>query len=123
MSRKAAPYKLKLLKGRREGTDSGGRKLIDAPRFLRLPPTKPRDLSDLASELWDQVVDELQRLEILKPIDGAALTILCEVWATAKAAQQVLAVEGMTYTTPSGFVRRRPELAILTETSREFRAW
>ncbi len=120
---KAAPYKLKLLRGRRQGTDSGGRKLIEAPRFLRLPPDKPGDLSEFASELWDQVVDELQRLEILKPIDAAALTFACETWARGKQAQLVLNEHGMTYTTSTGFVRKRPEVAIVTEAGREFRAW
>jgi len=120
---KAAPYKLKLLKSRRQGTDSGGRKLVEAPRFLRLPPDKPNDLSEFASELWDQVVDELQRLEILKPIDAAALTLACETWARAKTAQAVLNERGMTYTTPTGFVRIRPEVRIVVEAGREFRSW
>jgi P27 family predicted phage terminase small subunit len=123
MSPKARPYKLKLLEGSRQGRDSGGRKLVEAPRFLRLPPTKPADLSELASELWDLIVDESQRLEILKPIDGAALTFACETWATGKAAQLVINQHGMTFDTSTGNVRRRPEVGIVLECSREFRAW
>lgn len=120
---KHAPVRLKLLKGRRPGTDSGGRKLADTPRFVRLPPDKPTDLSYLASALWDQVVDELQRLEILKPIDAAALTFACETFALGRAAQHVITEKGATYATPTGFVRKRPEVAIALEASREFRSW
>lgn len=120
---KSAPYKLKLLKGRRRGTDSGGRKLVEAPRFLRFAPDKPADLSEHASALWDQIVDELQRLEILKPIDAAALTFACEIWSMARQAHAVLVEKGQTYTTATGYERRRPEVQTFIEASREFRSW
>lgn len=119
--RKSAPLKLKVLKGRRKGTDSGGRKLIDAPRFLRFAPTKPKDLSELASEHWDLVVDELQRLEILKPIDAGSLTILCEIWARWKTAQAMIEKEGLTIETSQG-VGRHPAVAIAEAAERSYRS-
>ncbi|HXI96138.1 MAG TPA: phage terminase small subunit P27 family [Candidatus Acidoferrum sp.] len=119
--RKSAPLKLKLLKGRREGSDSGGRKLVEAPRFLRLPPTKPTDLSPAASEHWDLVVDELQRLEILKPIDAGSLVILCEIWSRIKWAQETVAREGFTTVTSQG-VGRHPAVAILEAAERSYRS-
>jgi len=120
--RKSAPLKLRLLKGRGEGRDSGGRKLIEAPRFTRLPPDKPADLSELASAHWDLVVDELQRLEILKPIDAGSLTILCETWARWKTAQQLIEAEGLTIETSQG-VGRHPAVAIAEVASRDYRSW
>lgn len=119
--RKSAPLKLKLLKGRGEGRDSGGRKLVEAPRFLRLPPTKPADLSDLASDHWDLIVDELQRLEILKPIDAGSLVMLCEIWARWKTAQSIIEKEGLTIETSQG-VGRHPAVAIAEVAERSYRS-
>ena len=119
--RKSAPLKLKLLKGRGEGKDSGGRKLVEAPRFLRFAPTKPEDLTELASEHWDLVVDELQRLEILKPIDAGMLTLLCETWNIWKTAQAIVAKEGLTATNSQGRVRH-PALAIMDESARRYQS-
>lgn len=119
--RKSAPLNLKVLKGRRRGTDSGGRKLVDAPRFVRLPPTKPSDLSELASEHWDLVVDELQRLELLKPIDAGMLTILCETWSRWKAADAIVQKEGVTIVTSQGR-GAHPAVGIAERAGREYRA-
>lgn len=120
--RKNAPLKLKLLKGRHAGTDSGGRKLVEAPRFLRLPPTKPTDLTPYASEQWDLVVGELQRLEILKPIDAASLTFACEIWSLGKQALDVIREEGIFGVNSQGRVRH-PAVAIYNECSKEWRSW
>jgi len=119
--RKSAPLKLRLLKGRRDGVDSGGRKLIEAPRFIRMAPDKPADLSPMASEHWDLIVDELQRLELLKPIDAGSLVMLCEIWARWKTAVAIIEKEGLTIETSQG-VGRHPAVAIAEAAERSYRS-
>lgn len=79
--RKRKPAALKLLEGTGNGRDSGGRKVQAGPGFRRLPPKKPADMSPVASDLWDEMVDELQRLQLTKPVDGPALEMLCEAYS------------------------------------------
>lgn len=42
---------------------------------------KPADLSPDASWIWDQVTAQAAAGELLKPIDGPALEVLCETFA------------------------------------------
>ncbi|PZR71725.1 MAG: phage terminase small subunit P27 family [Candidatus Dormiibacter spiritus] len=104
-SPKAQPAKLRLLNGRREGQDSGGRKVPDPPAFVRYAPAKPIELSQEASDHWDQVVPELARLDLLTPGHLGGLVSLCECWAQFLAARD----EG--------------NLRDLIVASREYRAW
>lgn len=121
--RKAAPAGLKLLEGRGRGKDSGGREVVPPPNFRRLPPGKPADLSPEADALWDELVGELQRLQLLKPIDGPALQIAVEAFARWKEAGRALAADGLTYVAPSGLVKVNPLVGVVERASAEFRAW
>ena len=96
------PASLRLVEGRGRGRDSGGRVVQQPPGFVRLPPAKPSDLSPDASDLWDQFVGELQRLQLTKPLDGPALEILCETYARWKTAKVQRIAEGLTSVTSQG---------------------
>jgi P27 family predicted phage terminase small subunit len=87
--RKSRPHGLKLIEGRGNGKDSGGRDLKPPPGFTRLPPEKPDGMSPTAADLWDRIVPELQRLQVTKPIDGPALEMLCETYARWHAARDM----------------------------------
>lgn len=125
--RKSAPAHLKIVSGRGNGTDSGGRKVADPPAFDREVPTKPSDLTPVASAMWDQIVAALPKANLLKPLDGFALQVGCETfarWHAAKSAR--LAVGGAT----SGLLAKTsqgmgvsPLVRVESEASREFRAW
>lgn len=82
--RKAAPIELKLLSGTpgKDGrvNDSGGRAIKEPPPFQRAEPPKPQ-LSPDASWLWDQVVEQMNTVGLLKPLDASALEIMCETFA------------------------------------------
>lgn len=96
--RKQLPANVKLLHGRHEGVDSGGRKVKAPPAFKRLPPEAPDWLGDIARAEWERVVPELSRLDLVKPIDAAALGAYCEmvqlfVQATAEVHEKGLTVE------------------------------
>jgi P27 family predicted phage terminase small subunit len=94
--RKPKPFALKLLEGRGEGRDSGGRKVKPVPTFIRLPPEPPEWRSAEARAEWERVVPLLQELGRTKPQDRAALTAYCESWAMFVAATVMIADEGMT---------------------------
>jgi P27 family predicted phage terminase small subunit len=89
-SPKPRPARLKLLGGRHEGVDSGGRKVEQPPEFRRVTPTMPEELSPEAAEHWTLIVDELARLELTKPIDAGALAALCEAWSRFWRAQRTV---------------------------------
>lgn len=81
MGRTAAPANLRLIGGRSDGRDSGGRKVAPTPEFRRIPPKAPTWLSREAKAEWKRVVPGLSRLDLLKEEDRAALAVYCETWA------------------------------------------
>lgn len=116
------PAKLKLVEGRGNGRDSGGRKVAASLGFVRLPPEPPYFLEGEALAEWNRVVPELARLELLKPIDSAALTAYCLAWARLVDAQAVIAREGILGHNSQGLVRH-PAVAVLEAASKDLRAW
>lgn len=122
MPRTTAPANVRLLAGRGNGTDSGGRKVPQAPKFRRLPPEKPAWLSEEAATEWDRVLPELVRLQLVKQEDAAALASYCEAWATFVTATQTWHREGMTIEAKQGTLAH-PAVAIARNAGRELRAW
>lgn len=121
-SPKPKPPALKLVEGRGNGRDSGGRPVVEAPSFVRLPPEPPEILWGDALEEWQRVVPELQRLKLTKPIDAAALTAYCLAWQRLCQAQRVIDEEGLLAVNSQGRTRH-PAVAIVEAASKELRAW
>ncbi len=121
--RRAAPYQLKLLKSSRPGYDSGGRPLTPSPAFRRMAPRPPSSLSREAAAEWRRIVPGLQRLDLLKEEDRAAVTTYCELWADTVDLRARLRTEGRTVTTTTGGVKPNPLVGDLRATIRELRAW
>lgn len=90
----AQPAALKLLNGRGDGKDSAGRPVNTGPTFRRVAPQPPDFLSERALEMWDHVIDELVRLDLVKAEDMAVLVTLCETWADYRDAIDDIAVNG-----------------------------
>jgi P27 family predicted phage terminase small subunit len=122
MARKAAAPALKLVNGRGEGLDSGGRPVKPTPGFVRLPPEPPDILWGDALEEWNRVVPELQRLQITKLIDAASLTAYCLAWQRLCQAQRVIDEEGLLHSNSQGRTRH-PAVAIVEAASKELRGW
>lgn len=120
--RKSKPAGLKLVEGRGSGRDSGGRNVKQPPAFRRIPPARPDDLSADAVELWDQIVVELPRLDLLKELDGAALRVGCETYARWREAVRMRQESGLLATNSQGRVTA-PWIGIEERASKEFRAW
>lgn len=144
-SPKPRPVKLKLIEGRGNGRDSGGRVVGETPKFKRLPPEAPEWLPAEAREEWERVVPELARLELLKPVDRAALTAYVLTWQRLVDAQKLAKTHrmfevaegvdengdvkkrrhqghGLLGTNSQG-VTRAPWVAIAEAASKELRAW
>lgn len=118
------PAHLKLVEGRGNGRDSGGREVKQPPAFLRLPPEPPEILYGDALEEWQRIVPELQRLGLTKTVDAAALTAYCLTWQRLLQAQRLVDEEGQGLITQNSQGRvRNPALAIVEAASKELRAW
>lgn len=118
----AKPAALKLIEGRGNGRDSGGRVVKSTPAFKRLPPEPPSLLAGEALEVWHRIVPELQRLNLVKAIDAESLAAYCLTWQRYAQAQRLIAVEGLLHTNSQG-VTRHPAVAIAEAASKELRAW
>ncbi len=116
------PAQLKLLKGRGNGTDSGGRKVKAPPNFKRVAPRPPADLTDEAAAEWKRVVPGLQRLDLLKPEDRAMLVGYCETWSTFVAARDLVRREGLTIEAKQGLLPH-PAVGIMRSSGKELRAF
>jgi P27 family predicted phage terminase small subunit len=124
MGRTAAPATLKLLKGRGEGRDSGGRPVAHSPKFVRAAPDPPDWLDAEARTEWHRVVPGLEALDILKPEDRTALAVFCETWSRFVAAVRLYRAEGMVLTNPdSGNLRRHPAVGIAETAGAQLRTF
>lgn len=125
--RKQAPANLRIIKGQGTNTsgehlDSGGRVIPPPVGFARLAPEKPDDLSEDAEWLWDLIVDQLERVEILKPLDAASLQAACETYARWKEAVRFRLERGLLAKNSQGLVTA-PWIGIEERASKEFRSW
>ena len=68
------PTRLRVL----EGNPSKRPLHTNEPMPRQGAPDKPDDLSPVASEEWDRIVPELDRLGILSPLDRTMLVVYCE---------------------------------------------
>ncbi|MGQ4486883.1 phage terminase small subunit P27 family [Streptomyces sp. SAS_281] len=131
MGRTAQPAALKLLVGRAEGRDSGGRPVNPGPAFRRLPPKPPSWLSREAAAEWRRVTPGLQRLDLLKEEDRAMLAAYCETWSVFVLATRDVTKTGLTIqqvtTRPDGSVSEKtianPSVAIARAAGRELRGF
>lgn len=117
----AAPANLRLLGGRSEGRDSGGRPVAPPPAFRRIPPKPPTWLSREARAEWKRVVPGLARLDLIKEEDRAALAVYCETWARWVKASREVERDGFTVPTEHG-VKRNPAVTVLETATTQLRA-
>ena len=129
VGRIAKPAPLRIVEGRgtrKDGqqTDSGGRVVKDGPGFTREAPPRPDTLSPDAAWLWDQVVDQMETLGLLKPLDGPALEIACETFARWRAAVRMRNGDdgGMLAVNSQGLVTA-PWVGIEERAATSFRQW
>lgn len=124
VGRPPKPAHLKIVEGRGNGRDSGGRVVPKTPEFVRLPPEAPRWLKGEARAEWDRVVPELQRLQLTKQPDAASLVAYCLAWERLVAATAIVDHEGMViHDDVQGRAQRHPALLTAEAASKELRSW
>lgn len=118
----AQPRGLKLIQGRGNGKDSGGRPVEPEVPFTREAPGKPEHLDDDGSWLWDEVVRHMSTIGLLKPLDAASLEAACETFSRWREAVRMRKSDGLLATNSQGR-SAAPWIGIEERASREFRAW
>jgi len=121
--RKPAAATLRIVEGRGHGTDSGGRKVTLPPAFRRLAPDPPEWLPAEARAEWDRIIPELQRLQLIKPLDRAALTAYCLTWDRLVSAQREVEANGSVLGRNAQGLVRHPAVAVVEAASKELRSW
>lgn len=110
--------------GRSAGTDSGGRPLNFGPE-IGIPDAldKPDDMSDVASRLWDVLLDEMKGSGVLRSVDATALAMLCETYARWAAASSLRKQFGVIVTNRHGDQVRAPWVTTEAEASKALQSW
>lgn len=102
------PTALKIIEG-----NPGRRPLNhDEPKPSLGAPKCPTWLDLEAKREWRRIVPELDRIGLLTKVDGTALAGYCQAYSRWREAEEVLSRDGLTFSTPNGYVQQRPEVAI-----------
>lgn len=113
------PTALKIIQG-----NPGHRPLNKRePKPAPVAPPCPDWLDADAKREWKRVAPELEKLGLLTRVDMAALAGYCQSYATWRACQMVLAKQGMTFETATGYVTQRPEVSIGNKALDQVRAF
>lgn len=112
------PTVLRVLRG-----NPGKRPLnTEEPKPRSLPPTRPAWLTGAGRQKWEELVPELERLGLLTIVDGAALAGLCQAWKDYVECTRFIKKHGRTFTTETGYICQRPEVAIAQKALQAVRA-
>lgn len=117
------PLGLKVLNGRGNGRDSGGRPIKKGPDFAREAPSMPSWLEGEARNTWKRTVPELARRGLLKRVDRDALVAYCVAVQTMRDAYRLIADEGLTIEQGTGSRKPHPAFQILAQSQNTIRAF
>lgn len=107
------PSHLKVLNG-----NPGNRPLNEQePRPAQGEPLKPSWLEGRAASAWDELVPELARIGLLTVVDGHALAVYCEAWATYVQASEVVRKEGVLIESYRGGMAKNPAAQIMRDSA------
>jgi P27 family predicted phage terminase small subunit len=118
LGRPPKPTNLKLL----HGTARADR-MKNEPGFRPGRPSRPQWLLPEAKREWNRIVPELESNGLLATVHRAALANYCQWWARWVQAEKALAEHGLTFTTESGYVQQRPEVAIAQKSAQLCKAF
>lgn len=82
----------------------------------------PRHLREEARREWRRLRPELEAAGLLTAVDGDALAVYCETYATWVEATAAVQKEGMVVLTEKGFPVQNPHLAIANQAAKMMRA-
>ena len=81
-------------------------------------PERPLHLQGLAAEAWDELCIQLEKMGLLTQTDWAALSVLCDLWATYTKACEDCEKRGDWFT-EQGRSKKNPAYMIKHETGKE----
>lgn len=121
--RRPTPTHLRLVKG-----NPGKRPVNKAePKPRREIPSPPKHVSDVGRVAWGRLTVLLDQMGVLTQADAYALERLAELYAEIVALGETIAETGRVYETitetGSKIFRPRPEVAMLADADRRFRAY
>ena len=105
------PTALKLIRGN-PGHRPINKQESSAPPAI---PAPPKFLSRAARAEWRRHAPLLKDAGVLSHLDRDCLANLCQALARITEAEAELAKGGLTYTTPSGYIRASPWLKIVEQ--------
>lgn len=100
----------------------GKRPIEEEINFTRGLPAKPEELSEDAAYLWDLIIEQMNGIGLLKPVDAPSLEAVCETFARWREAVRFRRERGLFAKNSQGVVRA-PWVSIEESASREFRSW
>jgi P27 family predicted phage terminase small subunit len=117
--RKPKPTALKILEG-----NPGHRPIVETPKPRPIAPECPSWLTDEAKAEWQRVAPALERLGLLTEVDGTALAAYCEAYSRWRAAEEIIAREGLTYENVRlGRIAQHPAVPIARQMMDQIRAY
>lgn len=122
MARRPQPLSLRVLNGRSEGRDSGGRPLETPLTTDRRAPRMPSWLPDGAKRCWRRVVPALDAMHVLKPADCDALVAYCIAVNLMEESAKIIAAEGMTVKA-NGSIKPHPAVSTLNSSMKQVKAF
>lgn len=107
------PTHLKVLTG-----NPGNRPLNEnEPQPAKGEPTMPKWLKGRAAAAWKEIVPELARIGLLTVVDGHALAVYCEAWATYVQASEIVRAEGILVDSYRGGKAKNPAAQIMRDSA------
>lgn len=105
------PTAVKIAEGTyRPSRDGAG---VVAPSGIPDKPAWLANVGEVASETWDERVEELSRIPgLLSPADGPALAAYCVAWQRFRDAQEEIARDGITCFGEKGGQYQHPAVGI-----------
>lgn len=120
---KPRPHHLRLLTSRTDSSDVAGRPIHPQLQTKRGLPTKPDSLSPDASWMWDQIIDQWQSSNLLKPLDAAGLEVACETFARWREAVRWRKEHALLVGGGREGARVAPYIGVEERAGKDFRAW
>ena len=116
MARYKKPNNLKRIQGTYRADRDDGLELEVQPEIPKCPP----HLKGEARKEWNRITVELYKLGLITPLDRAALSAYCTLWATYVQCDKVIRANGLTVMGKRG-IARRPEVLIRSKAMSQMR--
>jgi P27 family predicted phage terminase small subunit len=87
------------------------------PQPAKGEPVKPPWLKGRAAAAWKEIVPELARIGLLTVVDGHALAVYCEAWATYVQASEIVRTEGILIESYRGGKAKNPAAQIMRDSA------